>query len=603
MADLTPVVTDGDRIRQMKQRSHRAVLLQPGKRDLITRTSKQRNELLKQAATIDKTYSSNLNTQLMNKIPIYGEIEFKINRMSNEKLARIIAGLINPFGVLLEYIVREGVVDEIKNKKQKQKIILKLLVEYKDLQTKLDRHIIHDDITSMVSSRVKKLREKNSLLCIECHQRDIPPNDPFCGYCDNCNADIFQHRKQSNKTDSLLKCVNAFFVKGEEKLCFLGSIEIDVEGLLCEYTEAVDLKEKSIKSFVANNVRYDCISVDGGREHGSAVKNEEHPNRRMVEGSRFPVDYDFDRLREGAFCCNTKHPTLITLSSNGDDFLFIHPEGGICVEDVIELSESEMSPISNLVIAGRAGASGGCVTLDTNSHWLSKCTKGKETKFIGTKGDSVSMKVLYRNRYKAKKSVTIYNDILCSRYSKNDKKTMMKDPNNGALRRITIKEMEARLLTLLVCLDCDLIPQNVNRSNILKTFDTHWKEDTTNVMVKEFRSLGYDKFESVLLSWACTSGEMRNHEALAAHVDGNKSHFLETLSLFPRIYQNAKQVHQRSDEIMGDVNSGLLIFPFEGFALKIYCGRTIINCHLKHTVHIPDNSRNTKNWSRVYGPN
>ena len=53
-------------------------------------------------------------------------------------------------------------------------------------------------------------------------------------------------------------------------------------------------------------------------------------------------------------------------------------------------------------------------------------------------------------------------------------------------------------------------------------------------------------FDCVLLEWCCSTGEMRNHQALTAHVDGNKSHSIETMSAFGRL--NPAHAHLGKNE-------------------------------------------------------
>ena len=107
------------------------------------------------------------------------------------------------------------------------------------------------------------------------------------------------------------------------------------------------------------------------------------------------------------------------------------------------------------------------------------------------------------------------------------------------------------------------------------------------------------KFESKLLSWSCGTGEMRNHQSVKAHFDGNKSHPVESMTLYGRVPINLKNM---KTDIVNTMQDGYLILPLEGLTIKMKCGTTIIHCSLKNTIHLADNSRNTCNWSRVHGP-
>ena len=112
-------------------------------------------------------------------------------------------------------------------------------------------------------------------------------------------------------------------------------------------------------------------------------------------------------------------------------------------------------------------------------------------------------------------------------------------------------------------------------------------------------NMGHSLFESVLLAWSCSSGEMRNHIAVHGHTDGNTSHPVETLSLFARLPMCANVSMETAHTYFKD---GYLYFPIDGIVIRYKIGRHIIHCNLKNTLHIPDDSRNDKNWSKVTGP-
>ena len=92
---------------------------------------------------------------------------------------------------------------------------------------------------------------------------------------------------------------------------------------------------------------------------------------------------------------------------------------------------------------------------------------------------------------------------------------------------------------------------------------------------------------------------MRNHQAMAAHVDGNKTHQMETMSLFSRESLNATI---DNSNLLNKSTDGYLYFPIDGLVIRIKCGKHYIHSYLTNTLHIPDISRNNINWSRVHGP-
>ncbi len=135
------------------------------------------------------------------------------------------------------------------------------------------------------------------------------------------------------------------------------------------------------------------------------------------------------------------------------------------------------------------------------------------------------------------------------------------------------------------------------QNNALTAFTNsgHLSSKTVNEMLKK----GHSKFESLLLAWALSTGEMRNHQALYAHVDGNKSHCVETLSLFGRVPSNE---NLSSNRVLSKMKEGYLIFPMDGIAVQMNCGKDLIHCSLQKTLHVADRSRDRHNWSKVHGP-
>ena len=94
--------------------------------------------------------------------------------------------------------------------------------------------------------------------------------------------------------------------------------------------------------------------------------------------------------------------------------------------------------------------------------------------------------------------------------------------------------------------------------------------------------------EDIVLKWMTGTGEMRNHEAMACHKDCNNSHGDEILSLFHR--------HGKTKR------NGLIYFPHLNFVLGLEGNKNTVVCLLKASLHVPDPSRNTHNFTKVHGP-
>ena len=153
--------------------------------------------------------------------------------------------------------------------------------------------------------------------------------------------------------------------------------------------------------------------------------------------------------------------------------------------------------------------------------------------------------------------------------------------------------MISRLKAFLILDKEELLPLEQSLIN-------YKKRDTERLMMeKSFLTIGRTKLESKLLAWACSTGEMRNHQAVKVHYDGNKSHPVETMSIYGRLPIDLKQMTTSYIKSMED---GFLLLPMEGITLKMRCGYDLIHCRLKSTVHLADKTRNTCNWTRVHGP-
>ena len=71
---------------------------------------------------------------------------------------------------------------------------------------------------------------------------------------------------------------------------------------------------------------------------------------------------------------------------------------------------------------------------------------------------------------------------------------------------------------------------------------------------------------SNLLSWACATGEMRNHQCVRARFDGNKNHPIESYTLFGRILINVRNM---SIAILKEMQEVYLLLPLEGVTIRL----------------------------------
>ena len=244
---------------------------------------------------------------------------------------------------------------------------------------------------------------------------------------------------------------------------------------------------------------------------------------------------------------------------------------------------------------GRSGACGGVVYSTTNSHSLSKVTK-KTNSILSTHVNGVGVTCSYENNAKETKSYkSIYNDLLMQRMGHESKCASLL--NDEILRMVTLKEMSSRINAYLLACELGLVNDD-EVMTLSKLNEIYYANEPYAQQMILFQSKGHSRFESMLLVWSASTGEMRNHQSLAAHVDGNKSHCMETLSLFPRWKINSDS--ENDSEI--DLIDGSVLFPLDGTIINYLCGKQLLHCSLSNTLHLSDSTRDKFNWSRVHGP-
>ena len=204
-------------------------------------------------------------------------------------------------------------------------------------------------------------------------------------------------------------------------------------------------------------------------------------------------------------------------------------------------------------------------------------------------------------------TVNVYPDLYMDRYDKHDKRTQA--IKSEAIRMKLVKEMQSRLTAMIILqfLKLDLKnfdhdePESIEQDNPWRTFLEAVDRASKKNIQKQWRSDGKicSDWELILLEYACATGEMRNHQALACHKDGNKSHMLESMMLFGKV---AAEDETNASTQLQQMKPGFLAFPHLGLYVEMRCGIDVLHSHLKHTYHAADETRNTYNMSFVHGP-
>ena len=398
--------------------------------------------------------------------------------------------------------------------------------------------------------------------------------------CPNCIGNYLQHRRIFDSEEKLLSLyMNALKMHTYSWSDIYPRLDTDI--YVNQHMKLAKFRTDALYSLLTKDIFYRDIKVKEIHENYQQMADS-------VLGVGLPTSVQVPSLRPNLIECPQNEMGLIYLPRNNDFIIMVKS----CYNklSVLEQSLNEMRDISRGKMSPRAGAAGGVMLTTSKCRSLSKITEND--KVLCVRNRSTALSVTYRNRNgEVKGRNAVYKDLFMTRYSSKQKfKLMIK---SQALQRLSIMEMISRLRSFMLLDLKKIIP-------IEETLQGFMTMSLARLdMEKKFNQGGRTPLESKLLSWACSTGEMRNHEAVKSHFDGNKCHPVETMSLFGRTPVNAKHLSVDNISLMP---SGYLVLPLEGVTVKIDCGFDLLHCKLKSTLHLADNSRNTCNWSRVHGP-
>lgn len=292
--------------------------------------------------------------------------------------------------------------------------------------------------------------------------------------------------------------------------------------------------------------------------------------------------------------------------SSGSDLVFFG-SSGLRNEDIVTMGQEENASIKDMVKGERQGAASGFFLLPHNtfcydSRSLSAATRNDRILSRGTTNLSTAASVHYTNATGDRKHYgSAYRDMNMSRLSKGSKR--LAALKSDCYRRVLIKEMSSRIRVLSVCQLLNLTPPWDGEVPVSSVWDK---------LIAAIHSSSSDSFkqwqvgdptlshwEVVLLQWATSTGEMRNHEACSTHVDGNTAHFLETMWLGGKVDSKDPTTSSTKVKLM---TNGQLALPLHGVVFDICCGSDLLHLALSNTMHAPDETRDRCNYSRVHGP-
>jgi hypothetical protein len=169
-------------------------------------------------------------------------------------------------------------------------------------------------------------------------------------------------------------------------------------------------------------------------------------------------------------------------------------------------------------------------------HNLISCSKGTKNGVFHRNSHSVSggTDLIYENPAGRTIHFTgVYPDQCINRMMETEKWKEVE--RTAPIRRILIKEMEERLIVLVVVEHFNLHEKFLDKGDrdvstshyaLTDELEAAIKKATHAETQKKWRTLdpSINLWEMILLEYVCQTGEIRNHQALAAHCYGNISH-------------------------------------------------------------------------------
>ena len=316
---------------------------------------------------------------------------------------------------------------------------------------------------------------------------------------------------------------------------------------------------------------------------------------QKIEGGRYPKGY---MPREDQVLGNPGDSMGLVFfescTSDGWDFAVVDTLD-MNRDDVVNLCKKEHGQMRDVPRGTRPGPAGGVYVptqdREFDSLHCSSATKGEREFFVNGKGKNCWVSYFNEKTGRITVSKWVYACPIMTRQSKLEKKLEML--NCGSLREKNIKEMKSRLYAMILCTRVGLLDRDAwytfrAAMRRVRRSESTWREAGCR-----------STWEALLLEWASGTGEMKNYEALGAHVDKNKAHPLESYTVFGRVGNSSKRT---TEETIRNMRPGLLALPHQGIYLKTQCGVDVWHLQLRHTVHIADDSRDQDNWSWVHGP-
>lgn len=424
--------------------------------------------------------------------------------------------------------------------------------------------------------------------------------------CIKCSVDLYQYEKKNEANKNLLRIlhtrISKHVWKGSRKLGVLRFLQKDFQELYVVYKKA----SKFLPRFFPNILK--VKSIDVRDVDTNSIKRKGCNDRRKqyiksLNGAEFSSVEDYEDLlgfAVGTHSFNDNDVGLILLP--GNNYITIM-NGFFPADDIVKQAIDDTKQMSTLNLSKRAGSALGFVTSSSISSSVPKLCNA--TLLPSSHGVSANV------TWKSKKDGTqklfkgIYADgMLHHQTSKNKWKHLQK---STYMEHLLIRRGVSRILSAIV-----LEEFGIDSCNTAIQLLQWINNDLKNHNIAQKKGNSFLQLCKSLCRYMCTFGRTNNFQALAAHKDGNGVSKMETVTVNGRINEvdleqaslQLKDTNPSNDYyefIRNNMKDGYLFLPVDGIVLRMRGGADIMNCNLDNTIHVPDLTRNTVNFSIVEG--
>lgn len=398
------------------------------------------------------------------------------------------------------------------------------------------------------------------------------------GECVSCIERAIQHYKYTKKNNNIDEVYTSQVEEKESCIVTESDVTVDLEKCLRDEfgsdASGISIADRLTPLFgKAKLLVREINTVDSAFYN----KRDYIAQKRKLDGARWE---------------NTSvHPNTISHCPDGIyDLTFVHlstPEnipyhnkGFLCIAnsnfdqgDVSKFAEDEDKHIQAKTIGRRPGPASKVFDPNKESPFLSEATRKETTLLCSAGRHAVNMKCIYENANGIVKDTNWgYNSMEMHRLGKVKKREQARD--SVAYRNILYREALVYIASVS-CLEAMGIPSISNDEYFPLLHQMLF--DNVNQPIEE-----------TLVSWMVKTGEIRNHQSVACHVDGNSSHLYEVYSLFQRHGMEKR--------------NGYIYLPLSNLCVEIECNMQSMVCNFTNVPHVADETRDTYNFSKVQGP-